>query len=49
MGEDNAQFFDTVLPGRSQPLGSPGGPSLVGQVGVDTELTEKTPAPADSP
>jgi ferredoxin len=46
--EDNAQFFDTMLAGRAEPLGSPGGASLVGKVGVDTKLTEKTPAHADS-
>lgn len=42
--QDNAAFFDTVLPGRSEPLGSPGSASLIGKVGVDTETTAKTPA-----
>lgn len=45
--EDNAQFFATVLAGRSEPLGSPGGASLIGKVGADTDMTTKTPAPAD--
>ena len=47
--EDNASFFDTVLPGRSEPLGSPGGASLIGKVGLDTELTATTPAQPASP
>lgn len=46
--EDNAAFFDTVLPGRSEPLGSPGGASLVGKVGVDTEMTATANPPADT-
>jgi NAD-dependent dihydropyrimidine dehydrogenase PreA subunit len=44
--EDNEQFFLSVLPGRSEPLGSPGSASLIGKVGVDTELTASTPATA---
>jgi NAD-dependent dihydropyrimidine dehydrogenase PreA subunit len=35
---DNAGFFDEVLPGRSDPLGAPGGARLVGRIGVDTPL-----------
>ena len=35
---DNAAFFDTVLPGRNRPLGSPGGAHLLGRVGIDTPL-----------
>lgn len=42
--EDNERFFTTVLPGRSEPLDSPGGASSMDKVGVDTELTAKTPA-----
>ena len=34
--EDNAAFFRTVLPGRDEPLGNPGGAEAVGRVGVDT-------------
>lgn len=41
--QDNAAFFDTALPGRSEPLGSPGSASVVGKVGVDTALTSQTP------
>jgi ferredoxin len=43
--DDNERFFLAVLPGRSEPLGSPGGASLVGKVGADTELTAKLTAP----
>jgi NAD-dependent dihydropyrimidine dehydrogenase PreA subunit len=40
---DNAAFFATVLPGRDQPLGSPGGADGVGRVGVDTPLVAAMP------
>jgi NAD-dependent dihydropyrimidine dehydrogenase PreA subunit len=33
---DNARFFTDILPGRTEPLGDPGGSSLLGPVGVDT-------------
>lgn len=36
--KDNADFFTIVLPGRDAPLGSPGGATGVGTVGVDTPL-----------
>ena len=35
---DNARFFAERLPGRDQPIGTPGGAGLTGVVGVDTEL-----------
>jgi NAD-dependent dihydropyrimidine dehydrogenase PreA subunit len=35
---DNAAFFQQALPGRSAPLGSPGGAASVGPIGVDTPL-----------
>jgi NAD-dependent dihydropyrimidine dehydrogenase PreA subunit len=35
---DNRRFFDEVLPGRGEPLGSPGGSANVGAVGVDTPV-----------
>jgi NAD-dependent dihydropyrimidine dehydrogenase PreA subunit len=35
---DNAAFFSATLPGRDQPLGTPGGASALGPVGVDTPL-----------
>jgi hypothetical protein len=33
---DNAAFFREILPGRDVPIGSPGGASDLGPVGVDT-------------
>ncbi|MGA9677922.1 MAG: ferredoxin [Mycobacterium sp.] len=33
---DNADFFTTVLPGRKEPVGNPGGSRNVGPIGVDT-------------
>jgi NAD-dependent dihydropyrimidine dehydrogenase PreA subunit len=41
---DNAAFFATILPGRAQPLGSPGGADGLGRVGVDTALVAAMPA-----
>ncbi|WP_181782322.1 indolepyruvate ferredoxin oxidoreductase subunit alpha [Pseudonocardia pini] len=41
---DNAAFFLELLPGRDRPLGvAPGGASLVGPVGADTELVRSRP------
>lgn len=40
---DNAAFFTGVLPGRSLPLGSPGGAARLGRVGVDTPLVSALP------
>lgn len=37
---DNARFFAQPLPGREEPLGSPGGCDLTGPIGVDTELVQ---------
>ena len=37
--DDNARFFNAALPGRPEPLGSPGSASAVGTIGVDTPLT----------
>jgi hypothetical protein len=34
--DDNRAFFDEPLPGRDEPLGSPGGAAAVGATGVDT-------------
>ncbi len=41
--DDNARFFDTVLPGREAPLGSPGGAEKIGHLGVDTPLVAEVP------
>ena len=40
---DNACFFAEALPGRSEPLGSPGGAAKVGAVGVDTPMVAGVP------
>lgn len=41
--KDNADFFTQPLPGRSEPLGSPGGAAKVGPLGVDTPLVASHP------
>jgi NAD-dependent dihydropyrimidine dehydrogenase PreA subunit len=41
--EDNARFFAEPMPGRDQPLGSPGGAAKLGVVGADTELVAAHP------
>ena len=40
---DNARFFTDPLPGRDEPLGSPGGAARSGVVGVDTDLVASYP------
>ena len=40
---DNKDFFILTLPGRSEPLRSPGGAKRVGRVGVDTPLIGSYP------
>jgi NAD-dependent dihydropyrimidine dehydrogenase PreA subunit len=37
---DNAAFFRSVLPGRQEPIGAPGGAAAAGAFGVDTRLVE---------
>jgi len=41
---DNAGFFAEALPGRDAPLGSPGGATKLGPLGVDTALVSGLPA-----
>jgi NAD-dependent dihydropyrimidine dehydrogenase PreA subunit len=41
--DDNAAFFNDVLPGRDAPVGSPGGAAALGRVGVDTPLVAALP------
>lgn len=40
---DNARFFSDPLPGRDEPLESPGGAAKLGPLGVDTELVTRLP------
>jgi NAD-dependent dihydropyrimidine dehydrogenase PreA subunit len=40
---DNAAFFRETLPGRDGPIGSPGGATKLGRVGVDTLLVAGFP------
>ncbi|AIJ21278.1 ferredoxin [Amycolatopsis methanolica] len=44
LGEDNARFFDTPLPGRDTAIGAPGGAAITGPLGVDTPLVAGHPA-----
>ncbi|HET7326594.1 MAG TPA: ferredoxin [Nocardioidaceae bacterium] len=46
--QDNERFFTEPLPGRGEPLASPGGAAKLGRIGVDTELVASHP-PADDP
>jgi NAD-dependent dihydropyrimidine dehydrogenase PreA subunit len=46
--DDNARFFAETLVGQDAPLGSPGGATKLGDVGVDTELVRQYPA-SDEP
>jgi NAD-dependent dihydropyrimidine dehydrogenase PreA subunit len=39
--DDNAAFFDQVLPGRDAPLGTPGGAAKVGKVDEDPPLAAR--------
>ena len=41
--DDNARFFAEPLPGRDEPLGSPGGAGQAGVTGADTELVASHP------
>lgn len=40
---DNADFFTQTLPGRTEPLGGPGGAAKLGAIGVDTALVTALP------
>lgn len=45
---DNEAFFAETLPGRDEPLGSPGGAAKLGPLGVDTPLVAGHPRAAES-
>ncbi len=40
--EDNKTFFTEVLPGRDEPIGTPGGSHKTGPIGVDTPMVTET-------
>jgi ferredoxin len=42
--DDNAAFFTDTLPGRPEPIGSPGGAAKLGPIGVDAPLVASLPA-----
>ncbi|MFE9649614.1 ferredoxin [Streptomyces sp. NPDC006365] len=42
---ENARFFTSVLPGRGEPLGTPGGAEALGPIGVDTPFVQSYTAP----
>jgi hypothetical protein len=44
--EDNAAFFFEALPGRDEPLGSPGGAAKLGVIDADTPLVAGLPPQA---
>ena len=39
--EDNRAFFSEILPGRTAPLGNPGGARKVGDLDVDTDYVTR--------
>ncbi len=41
---DNGRFFELPLPGRTEPIGSPGSASASGPAGADTELVAGYPS-----
>ena len=41
---ENALFFAGALPGRDEPLGSPGGAARTGKAGADTPFVAALPA-----
>ncbi|MHB1432029.1 MAG: ferredoxin [Streptosporangiaceae bacterium] len=41
--EENAAFFAAPLPGRGEPIGSPGGSARLGAAGADTPLVTALP------
>ena len=41
--QDSVDFFERPLPGRSEPLGNPGGAAALGDLGVDTPMVAEYP------
>ena len=46
---DNEAFFNECLPGRAEPLDSPGGAAKLGRLGVDTPLVASHPPASPDP
>ena len=42
--QDSRAFFEEALPGRTAPVGNPGGAQKVGDIGVDTPFVADQPA-----
>ena len=42
--DDNREFFTSVLPGKGEPIGTPGGAMILCTVGVDTPLAAQAVA-----
>ncbi|TMR04997.1 hypothetical protein ETD83_07255 [Actinomadura soli] len=42
--DDSRAFFQQTLPGRSEPVGNPGGAQAYGPTGVDTPLVADRPS-----
>jgi Fe-S-cluster-containing hydrogenase component 2 len=40
---DSKEFFESVLPGRDEPVGNPGGSMLIGDIDQDTRLVTSYP------
>lgn len=46
--QENVDFFETTLPGREEPLGSPGGAAKLGALGTDTpHVVSLPPSPQE--
>ena len=46
---DAVEFFQTVLPGREQPIGSPGGARHIGPVAADSSYVRAMPTTGSTP
>ena len=47
--KDNESFFTQTLPGRAEPLHSPGSAARIGPLGVDTPLVASFASPSPTP
>src|SRR5574340_1715989 len=46
---DTVEFFHSVLPGRQNPIGSPGGARSMGPVGADSSFVRELPPAGSRP